>query len=225
MGIFSRISDIVSANLSDMVEKYEDPEQMLRQAIREMEAAIATSKKDVAKAMANEKLVAKELATNESAAATWTQRAGSAVEMDDDDLARKALERKREHEQVAAALRDQHEAAADAATTLRTQLEAMQAKLSEAQRQLGTLSARKKAADVKARVSQIGQTNDLDQKAFEKFERMRKKVEMAEAEAEAMSELSKDSASASRSDADLAKAGANLDIEAELAALKRNKGS
>ena len=35
-----RISDIISANLNDLVEEYEDAEQMLRQAIREMEEAI-----------------------------------------------------------------------------------------------------------------------------------------------------------------------------------------
>jgi phage shock protein A len=87
------------------------------------------------------------------------------------------------------------------------------------------LTARKKAAEVKARVSQIGQASDLDQKAFEKFERMRKKVEMAEAEAEAMSELSRDSLSKSLGDIDLEKKAKDLDIEAELAALKKKKAT
>lgn len=59
MGLFKRISDIVSANLNDMVERFEDPEQMLRQAIREMEEAIGRAKPDVARAMANEKTLAK----------------------------------------------------------------------------------------------------------------------------------------------------------------------
>ena len=31
-----RVSDIVSANLNDMADSYEDPEQMLRQAVREI---------------------------------------------------------------------------------------------------------------------------------------------------------------------------------------------
>ena len=223
MGIFSRISDIVSANFSEMVEKFEDPETMLRQAIREMEDAIVQSKKDVAKSMANEKLVGKELATNEKEVDTWTQRATAAVEAGDDGLARKALERKRGHEKIVSALKDQHEAAADAATTLRHQLDAMQAKLAEAQRQLGTLAARKKAAEVKAKVSQIGQTNDLDQKAFEKFERMRRKVEMAEAEAEAMAELSGDLAGKAAEDRGVTAKAEDLDIEAELAKLKQQK--
>ena len=65
MSIFKRISDIITANLNDMMESYEDPEQMLRQATREMEDAIAEAKPSVAKAMAHEKRISKQLASNE----------------------------------------------------------------------------------------------------------------------------------------------------------------
>jgi len=41
MGIFRRVSDIVSANVSDVVDRFEAPETMLRQALREMDVAIA----------------------------------------------------------------------------------------------------------------------------------------------------------------------------------------
>src|SRR5687767_1735745 len=100
MNVFKRISDIISANLNDMVENYENPEQMLRQAIREMEDAIRNARPDVAKAMANDKSVAKELAANEAQERTWETRAIAAVEAGDDALARKALERKQEYEKV-----------------------------------------------------------------------------------------------------------------------------
>ena len=36
MGLFQRFGDIVSANLNDMVDRFEDPEKMLKQAVREM---------------------------------------------------------------------------------------------------------------------------------------------------------------------------------------------
>src|SRR6188474_1472406 len=110
MSIFRRITDIISANLNDLVENYEDPETMLRQAIREMEAAIAGARPDVAKAMANEKTTAKELANNEKECEAWGVRAQKAVDQGDDELARKAISRKREYEKIVAALRDQHAA-------------------------------------------------------------------------------------------------------------------
>jgi phage shock protein A len=34
MGLFKRVSDIISANLNDMVDRFEDPEKILNQAIR-----------------------------------------------------------------------------------------------------------------------------------------------------------------------------------------------
>lgn len=223
MGIFKRISDIISANFNDLLEDYEDPEKMLKQAIREMEQAIGTARPDVARAMANEKTISKELASNEAQVATWGERAAKAVEAGDDDLARKAIARKKEYDKIAAALRDQHEAAEEASQTLRRQLEAMQAKLKDAQRRLATLSARQKAAQVRAKVAQAeaGVAPELEQDAFDKFDRLARKVEMAEAEAEALSELARSERDvdgpAETSDSE----EPDLDIEAELMELKK----
>ena len=221
MGIFQRISDILSANLNDMVDDYENPEQMLRQAVREMEEAIRKSKPEVARTMANEKTVAKELASNEKQVEVWTERAKAAVQEGDDGLARKALSRKKEYDKIAAALSDQHEASAEASKTLRRQLEGMQAKLAEAQRRLGTLAARQKAADVRSKVAQADLNVELEQDAFAKFDRLSSKVEMAEAEAEAMAELARGERKASDPDEEIEESNEDLDIEAELRELKK----
>ena len=222
MNIFKRISDIITANLNDMVESYEDPEVMLKQAIREMETAIRQAKPDVAKAMANEKMIAKELAANEANRDSWAKRAEKAVESGDDKLARSALGRKREYEKIVAALNDQLKASSEASQTLRRQLDGMQAKLKDAQRRLGTLVARQKAADVRAKMAQADVSTDLDDDAFDKFERLTRKVEMAEAEAEAISELARDERQLPPAqEAIEPEASADdLEIEAELAALK-----
>jgi phage shock protein A len=215
MGLFGRISDIISANLNDMIDRFEDPEKMLKQAVREMETAIDEAKRETARAMAAEKLGGKELADNERQAAEWGRRAEQAVRAGDDALARRALTRKVEHDKVSAALRDQTAAAADASRTLRRQLEAMQAKLAEARRRLGTLAARQKAAAVRAKMQAgVGEV-EVNTEAFEKFERLRKKVERVEAETEALHEL--ESGAPPRDEA----AGGDKSIEAELAELKR----
>jgi phage shock protein A len=49
MRIFRRISDIISANLNDLTDSWEHPEQMLRQAIREMEDSIAIATHETAR--------------------------------------------------------------------------------------------------------------------------------------------------------------------------------
>lgn len=103
MGLFKRMSDIVSANLNDMAEHYENPETMLRQAIREMEESIEEARRDVARSMASDKLVGNELSENRRKADQWEARQEAAVEAGDDAMARKALGRKQEYEKVAAA--------------------------------------------------------------------------------------------------------------------------
>lgn len=223
MNLFQRISDIITANLNEMTESFEDPERMLKQAIREMEESIADATQETAKVLANEKLLAKELASNERQADDWQAKAEQAVNSGDDPLARKALSRKQEHQKLVVALKDQLTAAQDASRTLKHQLEGMQAKMAEAKRNLATLSARKRAADFKKKMhtSEVAfDTGAASDDAFAKFERMREKVERAEAEAEALAELRGVKATAEEEPAS-ARTAAEEDIDAELEALKR----
>ena len=220
MGVFKRISDIISANLNDLVEDFEDPERMLKQVIREMEESISEVTRQTAKAMANEKTLSRELERNRQQVEQWQGRAKAAVESGDDELARKALTRKNEHAKVVTALEDQIESAHGASGTLKHQLDAMKAKLAEGKRNLATLSARKRAADFRGRMEAVatGATTDVDENAFSKFERMKAKVEQAEAEAEAMSELRGETAEDPLGDDDVVE---DVDVAAELAGLKR----
>lgn len=220
MGLFKRIADIISANLNEMTEQFEDPERMLRQAIREMEDAIAEATRETAKSIASQKLMVKELAHNESQAREWQDRAKKAVGAGDDDLARKALQRKQEHDKLAAALRDQAKSAEEASQSLRRQLDGMKAKLAEAKRSLSTLAARKRAADFRKKLatSTADMGTSEDDNAFAQFDRLREKVERAEAEAEAFAELHRGPTDASETEPLTAKE--DEDLEAQLNKLK-----
>lgn len=221
MGVFKRISDIISANLNELTEQFEDPEKMLKQAVREMEASIAEVTGQTAKAMANQKTLARELERNRAQRDQWQNRAEKAVEAGDDDLARKALARKNENQKVVEALQDQLEAAEEASGTLKRQLAGMKAKLAEAKRNLSTLSARKRAADFRKKLDAqaAGLTTEFDETAFAKFDRLKSKVEQAEAEAEALAELRSEQAGATPEDIEVP--DEELDVGAELAELKK----
>lgn len=221
MGVFKRISDIISANLNDLTEGFEDPERMLRQAVREMEQTIVDVTSQTAKAMANGTTLARELERNRAQQQQWQGRAEKAVEEGDDDLARKALTRKNEHEKLVTALKDQLDAAEETSASLRSQLEGMKAKLAEGKRNLATLSARKRAADFRKKMESqaVGAVSEIDDNAFAKFDRMKAKVEQAEAEAAALAELR--GVRCSDVAEDIEAPEENLDVSAELAELKR----
>jgi phage shock protein A len=222
MGLFRRVNDIISANLNDMIERFENPEKMLRQAIREMEQSIGEARRDVVRAMADEKIVKRQLANHEAQANDWHGRAVKAVDAGDDRLGRRALARKHENLKVALALRDQLALSSEASRMLRRQLEAMQVKLAEARRQLQTFIARERVVKVRARLQQSFTTEPRTSGAFARFEQLQDKVERMEAEAEALTELEKEGDFALESCSE----SGDIDpaIEAELAALK-SKGS
>ncbi|NIQ98868.1 MAG: phage shock protein A, partial [Gemmatimonadales bacterium] len=55
MGIFRRVSDILTANVNDLLDRAENPEKMIKQVIREMEEAVQGARRNVAQVMANQK--------------------------------------------------------------------------------------------------------------------------------------------------------------------------
>jgi len=193
--------------------------------VREMSTSIDKVRQSTAHAVAEQKILTRELEANRAEAATWATRAQTAVADNNDDLARKALGRKQEHARIAAALEDQLAATHSTNQTLRRQLEAMQAKLAEAKRRLGTLTARKRAADVRAKAAAMPTDASVSTEAFAKFDRMREKVELAEAQVEAMRELAGDMSPDLEPSADPAADRLDVEIEAELEQLKRSATS
>ena len=52
--LFKRISDVIAANLNDLVDRVEDPERMLHQLICDMEEELCAVRESVAAAIADE---------------------------------------------------------------------------------------------------------------------------------------------------------------------------
>lgn len=211
MGIFKRVNDIISANLNELVASFEEPEKMLKQAIREMESALNKAMDGAAKVIANEKRLAKQLSDWRTQAGEWKNRAEQAIARNDDAAARQALVRKRECEQLIAALDDQRTAAGESARKLKRQIEAMRVRLAEARRKALTLTARKRAVDARKTFLAEMSSASVDQSAFGRFDRICESIEQSEAEADALLELTGDALD------DSFDLGAFPEIETELA--------
>jgi phage shock protein A len=222
MQLFQRISDIIAANLNELVDRFEDPEVMLKQAIREMDAMIEQATSAAARAIAGERLLAKDLADHEGKTRRWRTRAEQAVGQGDDALARQAIARAHEHETLACALLEQRSTAAQTAQALRRQIDAMKAKQAEARRKLASLSARRQAAQASRALRGRGGEFPHRPRGFARFEQMRRQVEQAEAEAEALGELFEDPASCLDDEAEAREQ--SRAVEVELAAIKERLG-
>ncbi len=97
MGIFTRFRDIISSNLSAMLDKAEDPEKLIRLMIREMEDTLVEIKASCAGVMAERKKSERQLEEITGKSAYWEEKAGMAVQKGRDDLAREALHEKRRY--------------------------------------------------------------------------------------------------------------------------------
>jgi phage shock protein A len=188
MGLFSRLGTLIRSNINELINKAEDPEKMLNQVLVDMKSQLVEAKKQVAVAIADEKRLKKQYQTEAEKAAEWERKAMLAVKAGDDNLAKAALGRKTEHDEVAETLRQQWEAQKQSVEQLKLALRGLDAKIEEAKRKRNILVSRQKRAEAQRTINET-LSNINSTSAFDTFERMSDRVTQIEAEAEATAEL------------------------------------
>lgn len=101
MGMFTRVRDIVNANINAALDKAEDPEKLVKQMIREMEDTLVEIKAACAGAMASAKKADRDMQQALDRVEHWGARAEMAVDRDREALAREALRAKQRYVQEA----------------------------------------------------------------------------------------------------------------------------
>lgn len=188
MGFFGRLAQLIKSNLNDLINRAEDPEKMLNQVILDMNTQLVEAKKQVAVAIADEKKLQKQFSNESSVAEEWERKAMMAVRAGDDALAKEALLRKKEHDALAAQLKEQWEKQRAAVDSLKTALRALNNKIEEAKRKKNVLIARKRRAEAMKSIQET-MSGLSDTSAFDTFDRMAQKIDQIEAEAEAGAEI------------------------------------
>jgi phage shock protein A len=144
--IFKRISDVITTNIHDILDRVEDPERMIKQVIREMEDNVAQAWKDIIEVSVSEKRLQEDLQHHARQSQEWLQRVEEAIQAGRKDVARTAVRHKKEHDDMIQTFEPAWEAAKKTAERLKTQLLAVQAKLGEAKHIQTVLVARQRAA-------------------------------------------------------------------------------
>jgi phage shock protein A len=222
MGFFARLAQLIKSNLNDLVSRAEDPEKMLNQILIDMNAQLVEAKKQVAVAIADEKRLQKQFQNERAVAEEWERKAMMAVRAGDDELAKEALMRKKEHDGLAKTYEEQWQKQLAAVNQLKLALRALNNKIEEAKRKKNVLIARKRRAEAMKSI-QNTMSGLNDQSAFEAFDRMAQKIDQIEAEAEASAELGEEySGDALKHRFSQLEASAGADMELE--ELKRKMG-
>ncbi|MEY2882734.1 MAG: hypothetical protein RL490_458, partial [Pseudomonadota bacterium] len=91
MGIFSRTRDIIAANVTDLLDRAEDPAKMIRMIIMEMEETLVEVRAGAARTIADQKEMRRAVIRAEAAQMSWGEKAELALSKGREDLAKAAL--------------------------------------------------------------------------------------------------------------------------------------
>lgn len=215
--LFKRINDVITANISDLIDQVEDPQKMIKQIINEMEENIGDAKQGVVDAIASEKLLRRDVDKHSQEAASWQDKARGALKDANEELARQALIRKNEQDKILSSLEPALESAVNTSASLKAQLKALESKLDEAKRKRSSLVARQRAAEARESMTKVGANFKEGLDSHAEFGRMEDKVAEMEARSQAVGEVYEgDTVVQEFEDMEV-----RQEVDAELAALKR----
>ena len=173
MALLERVSTLIRANLNDLVDKAEDPEKMIKQVILDMQNQLIQVKTQVAIALADQHLLEKKVSETEDLGKDWMRRAELAVDKKQDDLAKAAIERSLSYKQLTENYRQQVADQKIEVENLKSALQKLEQKLSEAQAKADLLVAQHRRSRVvgKARDAQMAATNSANSGTFDRMKR------------------------------------------------------
>ena len=211
MGIFSRIGEIVNANISSMLDRAEDPAKMVRLMIHELEDTLTEVKSSAAEVIADRIRTERQLKACRKNEAEWAEKAELAVGKGRDDLARVALERKLSYARDGEAIAETLAHADEMVKQYQEDIARLEDKLNSARRRQKDLALKAKRAKNSLRLEE--KIHKANRTAHDKFEEFANRIDRMEAET-TLTNTERDY------DREFAELAADGDVENELQKLK-----
>jgi phage shock protein A len=220
MSIFSRTRDIIAANMTDLLDKAEDPAKMIRMIIMEMEETLVEVRASAARTIADQKEMRRQISKLERIQDGWTEKAELALSKGREDLAKAALVEKRKAGDMAEQLGVEIQVLDDALRASEADIAKLQGRLREARTRQNAIATRLESAHNRAKLREMYAGPKVDE-AFSRFDQLERRADFAEGEADALS-LGAPPKSLEEEIAELRNEEA---VDAELAALKAKLNS
>jgi phage shock protein A len=178
MPLLDRVTTLIKANLNDLVDKAEDPEKLLKQLLLDMQNQFIQVKTQVAIAIADQHLLEKKQQENLDQQKEWLRKAELAMQKNEEDLARLAVERSLTYENAAKNFAQQIEDQSQQVHLLRDALHRLEQKMTETKAKTELLIAQHRRARLAIRA---GTANMKEFESDAALLRLQSKVGEAEA--------------------------------------------
>lgn len=185
MSIFARTREIVAANMTELLDKAEDPAKMIRMIVMEMEETLVEVRAGSARTIADQKEMRYQIARLERMQESWLEKAELALGKGREDLAKGALGEKQKAADMVDSLRVEIELRDDALRASEADIARLQGKLREARTRQAAIQTRLESANQRARLREMYSGPRVDD-AFSRFALLDRRVDEAEARAEVL---------------------------------------
>jgi phage shock protein A len=183
--VFSRARDIFAANMTDLLDRAEDPARMIRMIILEMEETLVDIRATAARSIADIKEMRRAVGRLDELRSDWTGKAELALSKGRDDLAKAALVEKQKAGEMADSLRGEMDQMEQVLRGYEADIAKLQGKLREARARQNAIAARFESAVTRAKAREI-MHGSRTQDAFAKFELLERRADFAEGRCEAL---------------------------------------
>jgi phage shock protein A len=214
MSIFSRTRDIFAANITEMLDRSEDPAKMIRMVILEMEETLVDVRSSAARCIADRKEMGRALSRLDELQRNWTEKAELALSKEREDLAKAALIERQKAADMGDGLRDEIKVIDDTLKGYEGDIAKLQGKLREARARQNAIAARFESAVTRARAGEI-MNGSRTEDAFSRFEVLERRADFAEGRADALGMTGPKSL-----EEEIAELKASESVDAELEAMK-----
>jgi phage shock protein A len=214
MGIFSRTRDIFAANMTELLDRSEDPAKMIRMIILEMEETLVEVRASAARCIADGKEMRRALSRLDELQRSWTEKAELALSKEREDLAKAALMERQKAADMAEGLQAEVAVIDDTLKGYEVDISKLQGKLREARARQNAITARFESAVTRARAREIMNGNRTED-AFSRFDLLERRADFAEGRADALGMTGPKSL-----EEEIAELKAAESVDAELEAMK-----
>jgi len=183
--MFERLINLFKGSVSKGVSKLETPENLAEQASIQMEANLKSLQEAVASALTTQKQLEQQIQKDQDEITTWEKRAGVAVQANNDDIAKQALESKQTHKKNVESLTAQLEEQKKTLASLKKSYANAEEELRTFNVKKQAIIARAKAAETQAKANQI-----ISGTSGSSMDKLEEKIREREIQSDALNELS-----------------------------------